>query len=74
MKTTREINALVREATSTGKNVYAKGLAVNTLGMISEAWIRVIRAKKLYGEVHCRTLNNQPPWARVLETTEFDIR
>ena len=74
MKTTRQINAMVKEASQTGRNLYAQGLQVNTLGQLSENWLRVMSAKKLYGEVHVHVIGQSRLWAKVIESTKFDIR
>lgn len=72
MYSVRRINQMLRDAERTGKNVYARNLQINSLGLISEEWKRVYSAKTLYGEAHCRTVN--PTWSKVIASTNFDVR
>ena len=72
--TTRELNQMIKDASSQNENVYAKGLEINTIGLTSDQWIRVIKAQWLRGALHVRVLQQSRPIMRVLDSTIFDIR
>ena len=69
--TAREINQLIRDAATRGRNVYADRLMSN-IGLTMEPSIRVVRAQTKNGQIKVRTPSGD--WYRVYYATTFDAR
>ena len=68
----RKIKKMLREAQDQNEILYARYLQINTLGMLSENWKKVVGTRTIYGEVHCKT-NDLTRWNKVTASTEFKI-
>ena len=69
--TAREINRMITDAGTRGKNIYAVNL-LDSVGLTHSESIRVVRAKTNITQIKCRATNGT--WYRAYYATDFDER
>lgn len=71
MKTPNEIKDLIQKANKMKCHLYAQPIIINTLGMETDSWLRVLDARTRNGQTQVKLMNSK--WHRILSRTKFTI-